>query len=171
MKLHLNHLKLYNPLFLDAEFTGTSAWDEIIQLCILDIDENVLFSSWLKPEVKVFCPYSIKKHGKIYRDLIYCKSFIEMEEKISNIIKNRLVIAYNCNSDSKLLEKTYTRYQKPLPDSFFFDLHLYTKRQLRLTKNLSLDSLKKRFGIDLKGHDAYNDALSLVKIFKILEES
>lgn len=82
---------------LDAETTGTSyAWDEILQLSIIDGNGAVLFNEYIKPGRKKTWPMAQKTHG-ISPDMVADKPTIAAYiDQLSDIIAGAdLIVGYN----------------------------------------------------------------------------
>lgn len=156
-------------IFIDIEYTGMEAWDEMIELAIVDINYKVLFYSRFKPKIKTFNPFAYQKHRIKYRDLINCPRFTSLEPKITSLLYNNEVIAYNICNDMITMLRTYSKYRKNLPDSLwldcaeFFKIKKGIKQQVKLQKACEILNIKFE-----EEHNALMDALACCAIYRKL---
>jgi DNA polymerase III epsilon subunit-like protein len=101
-----------NALILDTETTGLSDDDEIIQVAILDLQGNVVLKLSFKP-TKQISQGAFAVHGIDEIDLAHSPSFSECYDTISNIVRNKNIIAYNAAFDQRLLSQTCRKYDLP----------------------------------------------------------
>lgn len=94
-------------LILDSETTGLGKKDVIIQLAIINIEGEILFNDLIRPSKKKrISSDSTSIHGIKMADLKLASTFGEIVEKIYNISKNKSVIIFNEEFDTRLIEQT-----------------------------------------------------------------
>ncbi len=109
---------LENPIFFDTETTGLDfTRDEILQLSIIDKDENVLFSHFIKPQHRRTWKEAEKIH-KISPEAVKSeKTFDYYHNEIQDIFdKATAVIGYNTEFDMDFLRSAGIEYNKETMD-------------------------------------------------------
>jgi len=157
LKDFLNTLYNSMPLFLDIEATSGDYFAEIIDFAIVDLDENILFNSKFKPEVKIFDPYAISIHGITYKDLSKEQSFLIKADHIKTIVFGKSLISYNAYSDARYLSQTYKRYDINMPILIYCLANIY-KHFSKLRQPISMKNLAKK--LDIPAEEGYHRALS-----------
>lgn len=109
-----------SSLLIDTETTGLSDKDEIIQLAIVDLQNHVLFKTFVKPTMPVSCG-ARAVHGISDTVLANAPTFPELYETIINLISNRRLIAYNAPFDQRLLGQTCEKYGLLEPEGTTWD--------------------------------------------------
>lgn len=97
-------------VFLDTETTGTSAFDEIVNLGISDENASSLYNEFFKP------PLLIKKDASevsgITNDMVENKPLFKNEwNKIYTILENKKFVAYNADFDARMIQQTAQNHQ------------------------------------------------------------
>jgi DNA polymerase-3 subunit epsilon len=94
-------------LILDTETSGLDDDDEIIQMAIIDLDENVLYNTLIKPKAKKSISRdSTLIHGLTKKDLAEAPFFETEVFKFIDIIKDKTILMYNAEFDARLLRQT-----------------------------------------------------------------
>jgi DNA polymerase-3 subunit epsilon len=95
-------------VILDTETTGLGSTDEIIELCIINTEANVLFNERIKPtRRKRIAREATDIHGIKMSDLRHCPTFSQLQHKLSEVLKGKKVVSYNADYDKKLYKQTY----------------------------------------------------------------
>ena len=133
---------------LDTETTGIMHDDEIIQLSIVNLDGEVLYNSYFKPQKQSHWG-ALKKH-KLTDEFLADKPLWKDEwYKIAKILKTKNVLIHNATFDQRLIEQTCSRYNIEIDfkiDSYCTMLYCknkygYSKLETVLEKNkISFDS-------------------------------
>lgn len=95
-----------DTLFIDVETTGLGYRDEVIEIAIVDVRENVLFNSLIKPS-KPISPQSTKIHGITNEMVKDAPSFLQVWKKILNIVKDKDLYFYNCDFDCRMIMQSF----------------------------------------------------------------
>ena len=91
----------------DTETTGLKKNDVILQIGLLDLDENELLNSLIKPtKRKRIAQQATEIHGIKIEDLQTAPAFSEIRSQLENLIKGKTVLIYNAAYDEKLVEQT-----------------------------------------------------------------
>ena len=94
------------PLFLDTETTGTTTTSEIVEICILDHEGNVLIDSLVKPRRKI-PPDATRLHG-ISNDIVMnAPAWTELWPQVEASLSTRTVGIYNAEFDLRLIKQTH----------------------------------------------------------------
>ena len=96
-------------VILDTETTGIENDDEIIQLSLVNLDGEVLYSSYFKPQKKSHWG-ALKKHKLTDKFLSDKPLFKDEWIKIADILKNKNILIHNAIFDQRLVEQTCSRY-------------------------------------------------------------
>lgn len=113
---HLLHNVLQDAVILDTETTGLTKNSEIVEISIIDVHGNVLLNTLVKPKTRMKdTSKAVEIHGIKYEMLKDAPTWDEIHDQVSNIIKNRTVIIYNADFDSRLMTQTAGKYELELP--------------------------------------------------------
>tara|TARA_Y100001963_G_scaffold158893_1_gene260238 strand:+ start:1066 stop:1638 length:573 start_codon:yes stop_codon:yes gene_type:complete len=95
-------------VFLDTETTGWP-WEgaEIIELGIVDHEGNILFDERFRPRASTW-PEAEKIHGISPADVENCKPFGFHAPAIAELLRNRIIIAYNSEFDEAALLQEFS---------------------------------------------------------------
>lgn len=100
-----------NCLILDTETTGLRETDEVIEIGIIDMNGKTIFHSYVKPLRRRSIPVAAARiHGITMAKLKDSPTMIDIHPQIRNLLKGRIVIAYNSNFDKRLLKQTFNKY-------------------------------------------------------------
>ena len=100
------------PVYLDTETTGLERTDEIIEISIIDDDEQVLFSSLVKPSQPI-PPDSTSIHGITNEDVRGAPAWPVIWPQVRAALFGRLVVIYNEEFDRRMLQQSHARYRLP----------------------------------------------------------
>ena len=110
-----------NPIYLDAETTGTSEVDEIIELAIIDHNGSVLLDTYVKPAGKV-SPDAYAIHGISEEMIKDAPVWMEVWLDVQKVMQGRVVGIYNADFDTRMLKQTHQiaglEWDPPYDDSF-----------------------------------------------------
>lgn len=98
----LEVIKSGDYLILDTETTGLGSDAEICQIAIIDAQGNVLLDTLVKP-VKDIPSEATAIHGISNEAVLEAPYFIEVANKILELITGKHVIIYNVEYDTRLL--------------------------------------------------------------------
>jgi DNA polymerase-3 subunit epsilon len=111
-------------VIVDTETTGLGEDDEIIQLAIIDLQGNVLLETFFRPTKPIALEASAI-HGITVQRVADAPTFAEFHEKITNLIYERDLVAYNANFDQRMMVQTCKSYG--LPEFEFAEWHCAMK--------------------------------------------
>lgn len=96
-------------IILDTETTGMTRQDEVVELGIIDIEGNVLYSSLFSHE-QPMNPMAQAVNHLTEEDLAGAPCIREEAEKILSLLEGKLVIGHNISFDENLLRQSFERY-------------------------------------------------------------
>lgn len=98
-----------DPVVIDTETTGLEDTDEVIELCIMKRDGQIIYHSYFMPET-IISKDAIKIHGLTKGKLKNSPLFKNEYDNIKEALKGRTVTGYNIKFDLRLLNQTCERY-------------------------------------------------------------
>ena len=149
------------PVFLDAETTGLDAKAEVVEICIVEHDGEVLLNTLVKPST--YIPRdAVRIHGITDEMVQDTPTWIHVWPEVESILSGRVVGIYNADFDIRIMRQTHgllgMRWLNPA-DKVFCIMKLYAdfygSRRWQ-----SLDMAGRQCGISLKNsHRALDDTL------------
>lgn len=100
------------PVYLDTETTGIERNSEIIEICIIDDQENVLFQSLVKPQSPI-PPDVIRIHGITQAAVENAPIWPAVWPEVERCLSGRSLGIYNADFDLRLMQQTHARYRLP----------------------------------------------------------
>jgi DNA polymerase III epsilon subunit-like protein len=93
------------PLIVDTETTGLEAYDEIVQVAVVDANGNVLLNTLSRPSRSI--PMRATRIHGIGNELVReAPDGGEVCGRLRALLSGRLVCAYNAGFDQRMLEQT-----------------------------------------------------------------
>ena len=97
------------PVYLDTETTGIERNDEIIEICLVDDDGQVVFESLVRPTRSI--PSSATRiHGITNEMIRSAQTWPLVWPKIQPLMQGHLIGIYNADFDLRLLQQTHARF-------------------------------------------------------------
>ncbi|MBX3014627.1 MAG: 3'-5' exonuclease [Caldilineaceae bacterium] len=156
------------PLFLDTETTGVRSTAEIIEICLIDHNGDVLLNSLVRPRLTIPAE-STKVHGITTAMVAHAPTWPELWPQIQAILANRPLGIYNADFDLRLLKQTHQQsglLWPAFPFEPFCIMQLYAQfyGEWDIHRNAyrwqSLEKAGRHFSIALpNSHRAKDDAL------------
>ena len=153
-----------SEIFLDTETTGLSAndGDRIVEIACVEtkdlIPTNRVFHKLINPQKKV-SPDAFKIHGFSDDFLKGKEKFDEIVEDFLEFIKDKKLIIHNAPFDVGFLNSELRRLNKKIIDFKNVEDTLTLARSKFPASSNSLDSLCKRFNIDISRRTKHNARL------------
>jgi DNA polymerase-3 subunit epsilon len=119
----------FNPIYLDAETTGTGERDEIIEIAIADHDGSILVNSFVKPMGKI-SPEAYAIHGITDESLSAAPTWEEIWPQVEKAIHGRIVGIYNADFDIRMMKQSHQisgMAWKPPYSDYFCIMKLYAQ--------------------------------------------
>jgi DNA polymerase III subunit epsilon len=167
-----------NPVFLDAETTGLSQTDVVIEIGVVDLEGQTLYESLVRPSIPIPVEASAI-HGISDAMVANAPSWKAVWEALYPVLHGRTIGIYNKAFDLRLLQQTHQRYWMDWTldeHSFFCVMELYaafygafsTRGGYRLHK---LEAAGAACGIPLpNSHRAVDDARLTAALFKYIAQ-
>jgi DNA polymerase III epsilon subunit-like protein len=96
-------------IILDTETTGLRENDEIIEICLINMNGEILLNTLIKPTIAI--PEGASEiHGIYDKDVENAPLWSEVYQDFINIIKNKEVNIYNKSFDIKMINQTSKKY-------------------------------------------------------------
>lgn len=100
-------------LVLDTETTGLDPRAQVVQVAVIDSDGQALLSQNVKPSVPIH-PDAAWVHGLTAEALRGAPAFPEVHAALAELLRDRVVVAYNAEFDRRILAQTCQAYQLPV---------------------------------------------------------
>lgn len=101
-------LKLH-PVYLDTETTGIDSSSEIIEICIIDDEERILYQSLVKP-TRPIPKDAVNIHG-ITDELVHnAPNWLRVWPEVERVLRDRVIGIYNAEFDLRMIQQTNQRY-------------------------------------------------------------
>jgi DNA polymerase III subunit epsilon len=99
----------HQPVYLDTETTGLEKSSEIIEICVIDDSNQVLFQSLVKPTSRIPSE-ALRIHGITDEMVKTAPAWFNVWPKIEAVLAGQQVGIYNADFDLRLIQQTNARY-------------------------------------------------------------
>ena len=154
-------------VILDTETTGINSDARIIELTVIDLEGNVLFSSLFNTGEPL--PEKIPELTGITDAMLEGQpAFMEKAEEIRDLLQGRTIIAWNASFDRQRLWEEFARIGMPVYTGEWRDaMELYAYASGRQKKWCKLIVAKQEMGIgESQEHRATADCLDTLAVLK-----
>jgi len=93
------------PVYIDTETTGFRNDDRVVDIAVVDFDGVVLFETLVNP-CKPIDPEAAAITGITDETVKDAPNFLQVWARLANVLKDRLVITYNADFDTRLLNQS-----------------------------------------------------------------
>jgi len=101
-----------HPIYIDTETTGLDQNSEIIEICILDDKDQVIYESLVKPTRSI--PKDvIRIHGITDSMVLESPRWKDLWPEVERIMLNQPVGIYNADFDIRMMQQSHARYWMP----------------------------------------------------------
>jgi exonuclease len=157
---------------MDTETSGLSKTSEIVDICFIDnLTGKSVLSTLLRPDdIPAFVKSKAAGINKISaRELESAPTFLEMHAHITQLLEERPIATYNADYDSKMLERTYYKYDITCPRITAICLMKLISAYLNISDWLSLDEAITLFKIKaVRGLDRHSAAFDAYMANRLL---
>ncbi|MGD8553968.1 MAG: 3'-5' exonuclease [Anaerolineales bacterium] len=108
-RLTAQHILSQKPVFLDTETTGIGPGDELVEICVLDHQGEILVESLVKPLGKVD-PGALRHHGITDSMLVGAPPWPEVWPLVKAAIDDRWVAVYNADFDVRMMRQSHAKH-------------------------------------------------------------
>lgn len=98
------------PVFLDTETTGVDAWDEIVELAVIDHDGTTLFETLVRP-TRTVSPGAYRVHGISALVLRDAPQWPDAWASVRAVLAGRRVGIYNAKFDLGMMRNSHRAHQ------------------------------------------------------------
>ena len=98
------------PLFLDTETTGLANFDEIVEVCLIDHQGNVLLNSLVRPTRRIPADV-IWVHGITNEMVVDAPTWQEIWQSIEAVLRGRTVGIYNADFDLRMMRQSHLAHK------------------------------------------------------------
>lgn len=149
------------PVFLDTETTGLDIGAQIIEVCVVDHDGNVLVNNLVRPQGPIPAD-AMRIHGITDEMVRAAPTWPEVWPEVEGVLSGRYVGVYNADFDLRMLRQSHQRYGLPwlLSQGRFFDMMKLYADYKGFQRWVTLEVAGRQCGIPLPNtHRAQADAL------------
>lgn len=166
----LEYIETFNPLVIDIEATGGGKCDEAVEICLVDFNsERVVFHEYINPTTHINY-HALKVHGLTNKFLNKYKRFGQIEPKLTQMLDQRLLLGYDIRLDQRILNQSYSRYDKIPPITAWLCVLQMFKSIYQHKQLPSLTTACKIVNIQPGDHSAKQDALATLRLVQKLSE-
>lgn len=179
--MHFNLKQSYTPalapyelndraLIIDTETIGTGPTIEVIEVALADVGGNILYESLVRPVFNRLPPPS--KHMRFVRsEFEDAPYWIDIWPRLSALIENKLLIAYNASFDRRALQAMQSRHAQASPERGWRCAMQAVKQKLGTKKSLTLTEACAHFGLEGGNHRASCDVQATCRLLQALLRS
>lgn len=165
----LRLISCFGGCILDTETTGLSKDDRIIELSVIDMEGNVLFSSLFDPEQDL-TPKITELTGITDAMLRGRPRFEDKAEEISKILSHYILTGWNVSFDIRMLRQEFARTAVSFDDSNVHDImNLCASALGRNDRYLKLVKAKEELGIgNSQEHRSLADCMDTLAVMNAI---
>ncbi len=153
---------------IDTETTGLNDDSRIIELCIMDLNGNIRYSSLFNPGKDGIKPKASAING-ITEEMVADKPlFIEEIGKFVHMLEGKKLIAWNAPFDRKFFNKELNSvFTMPLQNEWYDAMALYCKARCTGLERISLANAVKNEGLERSdAHRAQGDCQDVLSVLR-----
>ncbi len=102
------------PLYLDTETTGLERDSEVIEICIVNDQGQVIFDSLVRPS-RPIPPDAMRVHGITNEMVKDAPTWLTVWPQVVTILAGQHVGIYNAEFDLRMMRQTHEHYGMPWP--------------------------------------------------------
>jgi DNA polymerase-3 subunit epsilon len=106
------------PVYLDTETTGLDRKSEIIEICVVNHDDRVLYHSLVRPTSPISAEVT-RIHGITTEMVKDAPNWLKVWPAVQEILLGKQVGVYNADFDIRMIQQTNARYGLPSSISVF----------------------------------------------------
>lgn len=163
-------------VILDTETTGLDSSAEIIQIALVNMDGECLFSSYVRPTTPIDEDDEAFFINNISQAMVEnAPAFPAIHPELVKHLSGKTVLAYNADFDRRMLEQDCQRHKLPIPSVCRWSclLNAFSAYRDEYTrggklKRHSLTNACAYMGIPAPDHTATGDASAILSLLKSL---
>ena len=179
--MYFNTKQLYTPaleiyefnersLIIDTETVGTGATIEIVEIAFGDASGEIVFQSLVRP---VFNSLPRASHVSRFEreELEAAPYWTDIWPRVSELVSNQLLIAYNAGFDRRALAATCARHQNDFEERGWRCAMQLVKKVAGVKKSLPLSEACALYGLPGGNHRAGEDVKATYRLLNALKNS
>lgn len=152
-------------LIIDTETVGSGGLIEIIEIAFGDTDGTIIYQSLVQPVFNPLPPPS--KHKRFDRaEWARAPEWLEVWPRVSALIENKLLIAYNAAFDRRALAATCSRYRQRSAERGWRCAMPIVKESIGTRKSVSLAEACAYYGLEAGCHRAGRDVQATYNLLR-----
>ena len=160
-----------NVVFIDTETTGFAGFDKVCELTIVDSSNNTLFDQMFNTGTTKINPAASEVSG-ITDDMLKDKpDFSQYANQIKDILKDKVIVAWNVPFDLRLLKQTFKTAGVDVDfsrDNLSFDAQKIAQDYFETKVKLKQAEVMECLQFDhIETHRAEDDIKDMIKILSI----
>ena len=151
------------PVFLDTETTGLNPNDEIVEICVVDHDGDLILNTLVKP-VRSIPLDAMRIHGISNEMVKNAPAWPDVWPSVEATLHGRYIGIYNAEFDIKMMRQSHRVHGLAweFPTQRVFDVMKIYADFTETTRWVSLDTAGRQCGIALpNSHRAKDDTILL----------
>ncbi|HEX8173529.1 MAG TPA: 3'-5' exonuclease [Pyrinomonadaceae bacterium] len=179
--MYFNTKQLYTPalaiyefnersLIVDTETLGAGTTAEIIEIAFGDASGEIVFQSLIRPVFNTL-PRASKESRFDKDELASAPYWTDIWPEISELVRNRLLIAYNAGFDRRALAASCARHQHVTQERGWRCAMQLVKQVAGVKKSLPLAEACALYGLPGGTHRAAADVQATYQLLNALKES
>jgi|SRR5207253_2505595 len=179
--MYFNTKQLYTPaleiyefnersLIIDTETVGAGTTIEIVEIALGDVNGEIVFQSLVRPIFNAQ-PRASKQTRFEREELEAAPDWMEIWPRVSELITNRLLIAYNAGFDRRALAATCARHHNDSQERGWRCAMQLVKKVVGVKKSLPLAEACALYGLPGGTHRAGADVEATYHLLNALKNS
>lgn len=180
--MYFNTKQLYTPaldiyefnessLIVDTETVGAGTTVEIVEIAFGDSHGRIVFQSLVRPVFNRISPRAFNKSRFERKELAEAPDWAAIWPQISELVSNRLLIAYNAGFDRRALAATCARHQQETEERGWRCAMQLVKKVAGVKRSLPLAKACALYGLPGGTHRAGADVEATYHLLNALKNS
>jgi hypothetical protein len=161
-----------NVVFLDTETSGFAGFDKVCELTVLNSKNEVLFDQMFNLGTTKMNPEASAISGITDEMLQDKPSFSQYSQQIKDLLKDKVIVAWNTSFDLRLLKQTFKDSGMDVDfgkENLWFDAQKITQDYFGTKVKLKQAEVMQCLQFDhIENHRAEDDVKDMIKIIAIL---
>ena len=133
-----------DTLILGLATTGEGKLDEIIEVCLVDLDGNILMDQLIRPTVTV-SEQAYKINGISFNDLVDEPSYLSIYTELLELVEGKVVCIYNADIGARIIRQTSQKYNLESPLNYTEDIFCIMENYSEIKDEYDKDWSRKKY--------------------------
>jgi DNA polymerase-3 subunit epsilon len=133
-----------DTLILGLATTGEGKLDEIIEVCLVDLDGNILMDQLIRPTVTV-SEQAHKINGISFNDLVDEPSYLSIYTELLELVEGKVVCIYNADIGARIIRQTSQKYNLESPLNYTEDIFCIMENYSEIKDEYDKDWSRKKY--------------------------